>query len=148
MVGGSITAGDHTHSIPAKAGVSAIQYNHSHTVNPTGSIDDAGIGPRARSTQKLNFVDALKITITPLPGTVSTDITQQILNQLAAADSRWVGQSLGNRGSGHILATVGTGPIRLDFLPGVGLSEGGYRLEMSVDGDGNGGRIHYNLYVE
>ena len=148
IVGGSISGGGHTHDIPAKAGGRAIQYNHSHAVSPTGSIDDAGIGPRARATQKLTFVDTIKVTLTALSGNVTNDITTEILDQLAAADAQWVGKSLGNRGPGHVLATMGTGPVRLDFLRGVRLSEGGYRLEMSVAGDGNGGRIHYNLYVE
>ena len=55
---------------------------------------------------------------------------------------------LGNGRSDHPLVSKGTGPIKLDFLPGVSFTEGQHVIELSVKGDGNGGRILYHLYVE
>jgi hypothetical protein len=81
------------------------------------------------------------------------DVTDAVLRQVRnnrPPTENWT--ALGNGTSTHPLAATGlnagTGAIRIDFLPGVTMAAGEHDVEMSVGGDRNGGRVHFNLYVE
>jgi hypothetical protein len=89
------------------------------------------------------------------------DYTKKILEQLQKTNpSVWspggiLVTSL-DGGIGRPLTDRGTGPIRLDLIDGLTFEPDEfvpYEIELSVpgervEGDGNGGCIQYNLYVE
>ena len=118
------------------------QHDHTHTFifdSGNSSLGFAGASdqPARTGVKALTYVTDLQVAIDNRP------VTQDIINQLKGTDSTW--SKLGD--SAHSLKD-GTGEIKLDFLPGVSFLEGEHLIEFSVSGDGNGGRILYNLYVE
>jgi hypothetical protein len=140
---------------PAKiAGATQHVHKHDHTHTFTfqpgaSGINDAGVTDlHARtgvSSHALTYVDDLQVAIN------GQNVTTAIVTQLKNSDPTWFSNSqdkLGNGSSGHPLAAIGTGGIRLDFLPGISFFEAEYLIELSVAGNANGGRIQYNLYVE
>lgn len=159
---GSITGGRHSHSVTGYTAVSGFNYSHKHKFTPTGSIPTAGISdvtarggdPTKPLDKALTYINTLKIGIRKPGKKDFDDLTDDILNQLKAnrpSDQDW--RRLGTGvGVGDPLAGLGTGPIKLDFLPDLSFDEvngGEYVIELSVDKDNDsGGRILYNLYVE
>lgn len=99
----------------------------------------------------MSFFHGLQIEI---DGTNKTlDVLAQIARTVPASEAAaW--SILGDATGTHPLASDRTVavPIRLDYLPGVALSEGEHRIKFFVDqdlaGEANGGRIHFNLYIE
>ena len=83
----------------------------------------------------------------------SRSILEQVV-RTAPSDQTPAWTMLGNGLAGHPFADERTDaiPIRIDYLPGVVLGEGEHSIECSVNlkpnNGANGGRIHYNLYVE
>jgi hypothetical protein len=151
--------------VPQIGGATDHTHKHDHTHLFNFDSGNSGIGPAgvsdatARSgtnIKALTYVDDLKVEID------GHDVTKDIVNQLRNADPRWSAltvqdSKLGNGGGGHpfventngdLTGHGGTGEIKLDFLPGITFLEGEHLIELSVSGDGNGGRILYNLYVE
>ncbi len=112
----------------------------------------------ARQDEKFTFVDDLQVYIYPAgPTPAPVNFTQKIITQLkdsysATWGTQSAGDKLGNGNSNHVLATNGTGAIRLDHLPDFTFSEGEYCIEFRVNPEkrttANGGKIHYNLYIE
>jgi hypothetical protein len=105
----------------------------------------------ARSGAPLTYVNDLQILIDGVP------VKEAIVAQLKDADATWFTYSqdkLGNGLENHplvmdpITKKGGTGEIKLDILPNIYFLDGEHSIELSVKGDGNGGRILYNLYVE
>lgn len=163
-VGGAIDGGGtHTHSITGETrDDEGFEYHHTHTLSGSGATGDAGITDpsppppalqaySARSGAPLSFVNDLKVKIDGRP------VTTDIVAQLKAADPIWntssqdkLGNGLGNHPlvADPVTRRGGTGEIKLDFLPNVFFLEGEHAIELSVEGEGNGGRILYNLYVE
>ncbi len=136
----------------ARTGSEPAVTSHSHGVVATAARVGINTHPAladppfpVRSTTPLSYVGDLHVYIDGKP------VTTAIVEQLKGGDSNWSGNSgdkLGDRTSSHPLVTRGTGPIRLDFLPAMRFDLGEHFIELSVTGDGNGGRILYNLYVE
>jgi hypothetical protein len=173
FMGGPIRTGndgDHTHaygSTPAVVELTlANDPNSAHThafssskAFPGGIKDPAPPAYSARTDDPLTYLEGLEVWIgkdnqIPIPR------TNEVLQQLAdAAPTDWLGKTrLGEAGRANdILKDKGTGPIRLDFLPGIYFTEGEHFIELRVaaklDNNGqpkiaNGGRVLYNLYVE
>lgn len=121
---------------------------HTHAFSAT--ILPTGVNVAARSGNALSFVEGLAVLVD------GRDMTEQILQQIRA--NRPTGENWSKLGQGtgaatsDPLASFGSGPIRLDYL--VPLDERGHSIELQLpvrsksNGDANGGRIHYNLYVE
>ncbi|MEO8339278.1 MAG: hypothetical protein ABI604_06095 [Nitrospirota bacterium] len=137
----------------------ALNDRHKHDLGTSLTIDKAGVDQvhneyKARNGQAakaLTFVDDLQVAIDGIP------VTDAIIAQLKDADANWSANSqdkLGNGSVNHplvmdpITRKGGTGEIKLDFLPNIYFLDGEHSIELSVEGDGNGGRILYNLYVE
>ena len=141
----------HTHSVPRatkpypEAGGQSVQGGGTGTSDAAG-VDDTSVPYAARSGDPIHWVDGLEVVID------GVDCTAEILTQLR--NRRPPGEDwtkLGNGSAGHTLALTGTDELRLDFLPGVTFGEGEHVIEIhapQVSGKRNGGRIHYNLYVE
>jgi hypothetical protein len=125
----------------------------------TGVEPHLDYGVELRTGRQLAYVDALQVWIDGVDRT--TDILTQIQNANPAENWNNV---LGDGTKDHPLVVPhdepprrrdGTGPIRLDSLPNTNFTEGEhyitFRVEELTDEDGNdlgnGGRIHYNLYV-
>ena len=136
-------------------------YDHTHTVSPTGQLAAAGVTDpvySARGGDPVKPPDPVKNPIKPLTYVddlqVEVDgllVKEAIIAQLKDADPSWFTYSQDKLGSGsanHPLVEKGTGEIKLDFLPKVYFLEGEHLIQLSVKGEGNGGRILYNLYVE
>jgi hypothetical protein len=105
---------------------------------------------RPREGDPLSYVDDLHIAID------GTDVTEavrsQVINNRQDGDD-WTKfgdpqQKDKNGQNNHPFVKFGTGSMRIDYLPGVVLGEGEHYIDLSVSGAGNGGRIHFNLYVE
>ena len=158
QVGMDVYYGKHQHAIVGKTGDPEHKLRneqlHRHPLSMALTIDPAGVNPNGQAQYKarsgtavepLTFVENLKVKIDGRP------VTSDIVAQLKAASQDWNDNSkdvLGDRTSNHPIAQKGTGEIKLDFLPDVYFLEGEHVIELSVAGDGNGGRILYNLYVE
>jgi len=137
----------HTHAF----GTTAAQPAGVNEITPTADTYKAY---SARAGDPLTFVEGLEIWIgreneNPLPR------TPEVLRQLSdAAQMDWGNKTrLGDGGGAtDVLQNKGTGPIRLDFLPGIYFTEGQHFIELRVPSktgnQPNGGRILYNLYVE
>lgn len=152
--------GRHQHRLTGAVKTSGFQVTHDHVLDASGSsIGEQGctalLTPAlvARAGQVMTFFRDLRIKID------NVDQTEPIKKQIAltqpnASQTLW--QLLGDGSAAHPLVLVGSGPIRLDYLPQATFDEGEHVIEFSVSpidaGDGtlasNGGRIHYNLYVE
>jgi hypothetical protein len=156
-----VKAGGHTHTVGGQTGYAQFDdESHTHSLNGiSAQINSIGVNYRARGEEPLNFVTNMQIFVGTADNT--TNRTTDIRQQLADADrANWADRAgnpkaLGDGFSNHVLALSGTGPIRLDFLPGMAFAEGEYCIELRVDAKtetgkrvANGGKIHYNLYVE
>jgi hypothetical protein len=131
---------------------------HDHPI--TATISPTGVDSVSRFGNPLSYVDDLQVFIwrvqTPDPPRDEDNRTQEIIDQLVLFYPEWrqltpAERKLGNGGAGHIFAIKGTGAIRLDFLEGLAFYEGEYCIEFRVKdnrSDANGGKIHYNLYIE
>jgi len=136
-----------------------LAYPHIHSFKPTGSAVETGANPPEEADVDeqgrqiaLKFVSDLQIDLTPGMGSTEVPLTEAVLEQIRYSSSAWDNVRLGDGNDGHVFETKGTGPIRIDLLPGVVLSEGEYAIRLSApateDMPRNGGRIHFNLYVE
>jgi hypothetical protein len=158
--GTTITGGSHPHSIGGTtAPGGGFDYSHCHdllnsgsTIDFSGAVDTNNPAVVARKEGKpLTYVHDLQIAIDG--SDKSTAIREQISDSVGADDpGAWT--VLGDRTGNHPLADDHKDAIaiRLDYLPGVRLEEGEHSIEFSVglmpNGEANGGRIHFNLYVE
>jgi len=144
----------HTHGIPSSTNDFPSSSNPQVIpLSATATSDNAGITDpsvpqySARAGAPLTYVDAMHVSFD------GVDVTDAVLRQIRNSrppTENWA--ALGNGLESHPLSArgldAGTGPIRLDFLPGVTIAEGEHRIVLSVAGVGNGGRVHFNLYVE
>jgi hypothetical protein len=151
---GIATSGAHSHVYGSQEYTAANDASSRHThqfasksLGP-GGIDDAPNGKYwARTTHPLTYIEDLQIDIDKQP--VRDAVLAQINNNNSARHWNRIGEGTG--GAGDPLAEDGTDAIRVDFL--VPLSDGPHTIKLSVnankaDGSRNGGRIHFNLYVE
>ena len=135
---------------------------HTHQFQSTAA-EYSGIlskqSPAASVVQAYMSRDAAPLTyfanlLVAIDGIDRTDaIKAQIVDHVASDKVKWQ-QGLGDGTETHPIAdeSVDTVPIRLDFLPGVTFAEGQHVIEFTVgllpNGDANGGKLIYNLYVE
>ncbi|CUS34027.1 hypothetical protein [Candidatus Nitrospira nitrificans] len=123
-----------------------------HTHPFSASINQYGVKSHARSGNPLTFVNNLQIAIDRVNKTIA--IRDQIVDSVPGSQKPAWQLGLGDGTDNHPLANpaIDAVPIRLDFLPGVTFAEGQHVIEFSVglrpDGEANGGKILYNLYVE
>ncbi len=119
---------------------------HSHPVQISLSERAVGAtGPTSvRAGSQLSYLSGLQIAVDGKP------CTNAIVQQLNDTNpSVWGGAlALGSSTEPDPLRDPGTGPIRLDLLGQVSFDEGPHEIVLWVAGDGNGGCIQYNLYVE
>ena len=166
--GGEIFNGQHQHDIAAfdtEDWTEFTPYIHTHQFsNASLNVEKNGVHDLvnvARTGSILTFVNELIVSIGPAgQGASVTDCTEDIKLQLANTyPVNWsvggvggIPKSLGDGSGTHELATNGTGAIRLDYLQGMTFAEGEYCIELKIDKDknkiANGGKIHYNLYIE
>jgi hypothetical protein len=162
---GIIDEGIHDHTIAAfnTEDWDGLSLNHIHDFNninlnilDQGVIDSINVG---RNTGEiLTFVDDLQILIEPNTGLINR--TTEIQRRLADIYTNWSNsgtpKKLGDGTSSHELAINGTGAIHLHLLENMHFVEGEYciifKVGVKLDSNGNrianGGKIHYNLYVE
>lgn len=131
----------------------------SHTSSTSGSISPSGVLSPSRTGAAFTFVDDLQVSIGPVGSVMNrtTEIREQLANSIPIdwRNNQGEPRKLGDGSGNHVIALKGTGPIRLDFLPGVTFVGGEYCITLEVDAKTeagkrvpNGGKIHYNLYVE
>jgi hypothetical protein len=118
-------------------------YDHKHLA--TGTAANTGTPDRAaRTGSSLKYVKEVHVFFDS-----THDITDEILAQLRSRPGQatdW--DHLGNGSNDHALAKPqGTGAIDLMQL-GLELTPGEHSLTFKVTGAGNGGKLHYNLYVD
>ena len=133
--------------------------NHSHTISThaaqviplsgTGTSDPAGVVAsqdyNARmNVEPLKYVGNLRLSIDGHD--VTENARTQVINNRPTTEN-WTTFGVLNAPN-HAFVEKGTGPIRIDFLAGVVLGEGEHYIDLSVSGAGNGGRVHFNLYLE
>lgn len=152
----SFRGGEHIHTFAPNTPTGSFpQQTLSHVPTGASSSDSHGAGVAdpsppaysARNGAPLTYVDNLQVQIGKNVHQLENK-TEAILRQLRAAQTSLTWDQIG-RGSAnpnHPLIENGTGPIKLDFLPGVAFTEGEYLIELSVAS--GGGRVLYNLYVE
>lgn len=142
-------------------GFTEILLQHTN-LSSTPSISPTGVALPSRTGEPLTFVSALQVFLGPAGNVTQVpNRTADIQQQLADANRvNWVDgagnpKALGDGSENHVLSMSGTGPIRLDFLPGMTFAEGEYCIELKVDAKteagkrvANGGKILYNLYIE
>jgi hypothetical protein len=167
------TPGDpftHGHKFGSIAGTHALtksaddESKHTHQFESTlakysGILSDqhpsASVAPSysARGGAPLSYFSSLFIAI---DGVDRTDaIKAQVVDTVADSlqKSRWRA-GIGDGTPDHPLADeeVDAVPIRLDFLPDMAFGQGQHVIEFSVgpgpNGEANGGKLLYNLYVE
>lgn len=160
---GSIDEGRHEHAITGNSGNSTgserASLQHKHSISGTGTSGESGtydsgqVAKRARvGKSPLTFIHNLQIVIDKIDRT--TSILDQIVDSVPGTQKPAWQLGLGDGTDNHPLANeaIEAIPIRLDFLPGVTFAEGQHVIEFSVglrpDGEANGGKILYNLYVE
>ncbi len=144
----------HSHNITGDTGgvLSSLSANGRHRHSFSTSINEYGVKSSARSGEALTFVTNLQIAIDGMDRTIA--IRDQIVDSVASDQKPAWRLGLGSGDNSHPLANeaIDAVPIRLDFLPGVTFPEGQHIIEFSVglrpDGESNGGKILYNLYVE
>ncbi|HEV7606291.1 MAG TPA: hypothetical protein VGO61_03100 [Steroidobacteraceae bacterium] len=144
-------ATSHTHGFGGELEKVSVSDDHTHLA-PLLSISDAGVSDiSARDDSPevpqaaLTFVDDLQLYIGSSIRNL-TSITENVLNQLRAAQPDVTWNKLGNGLGDHVFAARGSGEIKLHFLPGMAFSEGEYLIELRAPS--RGGRVHFNLYVE
>lgn len=117
---------------------------HKHDVSVSmAAVGASGSGPLAvpiNNGDLLTFVDNLQVSLN------GRNITAALLHYLNSQSSAQHWDRFGNGTAGHPLAQFGTGPIPLEFVPGINFREDENWIELSVST--GGGRILYNLYVE
>jgi len=137
----------HTHPIaqhPADGKNWVIPFAGAGTAAAAGVNDVDAPNYRARTGDPLKYVDDLRIAID------GNDVTEAARMQVAwnRTSEDWTKFGALNDET-HSFVKNGTGPIRIDFLPGVVLDQDRpHYIDLSVVGEGNGGQIHFNLYVE
>jgi hypothetical protein len=136
---------------------------HKHNLNVSFTLDPAGVnkgtdgayvarGGDGIPAEALTYFRDLQIAID------GHDVTEaarlQVVNNRPQSEN-WTTLGVGGdhtdpMGVVHVdpMVEYGTGAIRIDYLPGVTLDEDEHYIDLSVAGAGNGGRIHFNLYVE
>jgi hypothetical protein len=137
---------DHTHAIglfPADGSPAVLALSGTGAGVAAGVDDVNHPDYVARSGPPLKYVNDLQLAIDGRGVTVAAR-TQVANNRPPNED--W--SKFGRGTSNHPFVTHGTGAIRVDFLPGVILSQGEHYIDLSLTGVGNGGRVHFNLYVE
>jgi hypothetical protein len=144
----------HAHGFAAGTKTGGVTDAGTSTVTLTfnqKTIRNRGLGPErptdpdTNTTRRLRHFSNLQVAINDKPVTVA------IIDQLANTDPRsWTPASRLDSDDGSPLRFdgPGAGPIRLDLLPGVTFDPGEHWIDFSVQGDRNGGCVHYNLYVE
>jgi hypothetical protein len=126
-------------------------HSFSQSSNSAAGVDDAsGAAARysARSGAPLKFLEGLQVEID------DTLVTDQVLEQIRnnrPQSENWSRLGLGTGGETDPLAHTGTGAIKIDFI--VPLGEGEHTIKLALQsskttGARNGGRVHFNLYVE
>jgi hypothetical protein len=141
----------HSHSIPQATRAFPENGSQSLPSGGTGTSDPAGVGGTspvyaAHNDLPIQWVEGLQVRIDGADCTLA--LITQLVNRRPPSED-W--SSLGNGTAAHEIAQSGTGELRLDFLEGLTLDEGEHVIEFrvpNVAGKRNGGRIHYNLYVE
>ena len=134
-----ISEGEHSHTIAGGQMTESAGAIGSHSHSAEGDVKHAGIEPEAReSGNRLEYIDSLKVFIDG--DKPENEYTAAILDRLG-----WT--KLGDGHSSHIFVEDGTGAIQLDKL-GADFFEGEHFIEFQVEGEGNGGGILYNLYVD
>jgi hypothetical protein len=154
---GAINGGGHGHAISGSTDNQGIDLSHTHSVSGSGTSDPKGAfdaqRPKVipRDGAPLGHVYDLQIAVDGADFTSA--IKEQIL-RTAPSDQTPFWNVIGNGTKGHPLVDPSKDavPIRIDFLAGVILGEGEHSIECSVkvgpNNAANGGRVHYNLYVE
>jgi hypothetical protein len=154
--GNGSTVGGSTGLLDPTVVPSPAQTLHTHPLDIVLTNPAVGeIGAyKARDGAQLVYLSNLKVSI---DGSDPDVTTAAILAQVKKNDpARWPNtiNSL-DGGPDSLLFPLankeGTGLIRLDLLGVPGVSFGPdevHEIELSVDGDGNGGCVQYNLYVE
>lgn len=158
---GVIYGGNHKHTVNGETDSkdtsgSTLDLTHAHGLSGTGESGFIGNqdiktnqGRVAREGAPFTYVAGLQIAIDGVDRT--NDVKAQIVDSVASDKTKWQ-TGLGDGTRGHPLANpdIEAVPIRLDFLPHVTFGEGQHVIEFSLmPEDGlNGGKIHYNLYVE
>lgn len=160
---GTIDGGQHHHAITGNSGNSTgsarPSLQHTHSISGSGTSGDTGTYDPAQSAKRarvgkppLTFVSNLQIAIDGVNRTIQ--IRDQILDSVPGDQKPAWQLGLGNGTDSHPLANknIDAIPIRLDFLPDMTFGEGQHVIEFSVrltrEGEANGGKIHYNLYIE
>jgi hypothetical protein len=149
-----INGGKHRHQLDSdtsKSGFDAILTHDpkGSKIGSAGQEDKGNTGATPRTGDVLTYFSDLKLSIDGRP--VTPAVLDQIHSTLPTAD-RQAWMSLGNGTSNSPFVLNGTGPIRLDFLPGVQFAEDEHCIEFSVplgpNNSANGGKVIYNLYIE
>lgn len=140
-----VGGGEHFHTIAdGNTGSNGAIPALSHVTAAGTEVHATGVtGSAPRNGSAYDQIDDLRVALD------GEDITDDILVQLSATAAPGAWLKLGDGDPGHAFASdTGTGPIDLRQIDGVDLSPGtSHTLIFSVAGDGNGGQVHYNLYV-
>ncbi|MEO8018369.1 MAG: hypothetical protein ABI769_11175 [Pseudomonadota bacterium] len=137
---------DHSHTIasfPANGADWVITFTGTGSSVSVGAPDAGTESYAARSAAAITYVKNVEVWVDNQQ--LTTEVRQQIIAN-SPGGTNW--SEIGGGTANHELVVNGTGDIRIDFLPGVVLSEGEHTIELKVGSQGNGGRIHFNLYVE
>ena len=130
-----ISGGGHSHTFASDAETGPGGEISSFSLSVSGSVSKTGQRHDIRTTRDpLDWVSDLQIWID------GAEYSEEIRDRLGWA-------RLGDGSGIHKLVTEGTGAIRLDLL-GIDFFVGDHDIELIVGGDGNGGQIIYNLYVD
>lgn len=151
LLGISVEGGGHGHPVSGDTGgpSSALLAVNRHYHSISATIDGAGVSSssidvRGRSGAPLRYVDDLHIDID------GRDVTAEVLVQIRSTrPTGEVWPSLGTGSAGDAIVSGGTGPIRLDYI--LALPEGEHVIKLIAPvkpARPNGGRIHFNLYIE
>lgn len=155
-VNGTISGGDHEHTITGSTESSGPDLRHTHPISGSGASgpvaqDPNAVDPLARIGPPLTQLRDLQIAVDGVDRTA--EIRAQIQRTVPANQtSDWA--LLGDGTATHPIANADEPavPIRLDYLTNFTAIEGEHSIEFSVGlapGDAaNGGRLHYNLYIE
>jgi len=156
-IGFEVKATPHQHPISGMTGVAPRDGNPQHTHPLTVNIASTGsAGPTlVRDGNQLTYLSKLQITVSKRGGT-SIPCTDKILryvkdNNSPSPPNPWGAEAEINGRPADPLFTIGTGPIRLDLIDGLSFEPdqvNPYEITLSIAGNGNGGCIEYNLYVE
>jgi hypothetical protein len=145
-VNGVIDGGAHTHGFAngAETAVHSDPYDHIHRLSIASSVEAAGASDIVARTGEsaLDWVRNLRVLVD------GSDKTEEILAQIRNGTTAQGWISLGDGLVSHPIVGSGTGPIRLDILSNLSFDKDEHSVELKVVDPGNGGCIHYNLYIE